>query len=115
MRDTVFSVSDVLKMLAAEGSAERVIARAGQLESQDIQECLRFAADRLDVPVTVAVPLAWKVALILAVASSIFLLWVLSSPGAPGWVTVIAGLGSLLAVGSVVTTSYPLHTRRPRA
>jgi len=44
-------VTDVLELLAAGLSTEQVVAEMPDLEPEDIQACLQFAARRLDHPI----------------------------------------------------------------
>ena len=50
-------VTDVIELLAAGMSAEQVLKELPDLEPEDIQACLQFAARKLDHPVVV--PFAW--------------------------------------------------------
>ncbi len=47
-------VTDVLDLLAAGLSREQVIEELPDLESEDVDACLRFASRRIDHPVVVA-------------------------------------------------------------
>ena len=47
-------VADVLDLLAAGLSAEQILEEMPDLEPDDLQACLRFAARRLDHPILVA-------------------------------------------------------------
>ena len=47
-------VSDVLDLLAAGLSREQVVEELPDLEPEDVQACIRFAARRLDHPVLAA-------------------------------------------------------------
>lgn len=47
-------VSDVLDLLANGLSPEQIVDELPDLESADIQACLRFASRRIDHPVSVA-------------------------------------------------------------
>jgi len=47
-------VTDVLDLLAAGMSREQVIEELPDLESEDVDACLRFASRRIDHPVVVA-------------------------------------------------------------
>jgi uncharacterized protein (DUF433 family) len=47
-------VSDVLDLFAAGLSAEQLLEEMPDLESEDLQACLRFASRSLDHPVLVA-------------------------------------------------------------
>jgi uncharacterized protein (DUF433 family) len=46
-------VTDVIELLAAGLTAEQVLKELPDLEPEDIQACLQFAARRLDHPVVV--------------------------------------------------------------
>ncbi len=114
LRDTVFTVSAVLKMLAREGSIDQVVQRVPDLNAADVQACLQYAAERVDHPVPVAVPLGLKVTLSILLALCILFLWVLGSPGAPLWVVALVSLATAFSVWSVVSLRYPIHARRSR-
>ena len=47
-------VTDVLDLLAADLTAEQILAEHPDLESEDIRACLRFASERLNHPVLAA-------------------------------------------------------------
>ena len=47
-------VTDVLDLLAAGLSADQILAEMPDLDSKDLQACLRFASRSLDHPVLVA-------------------------------------------------------------
>jgi uncharacterized protein (DUF433 family) len=47
-------VSDVLDLFAAGLSAEQIVAELPDLEPEDLQACLQFAARYLDHPILVA-------------------------------------------------------------
>lgn len=44
-------VADVLELFAAELSAEHILEELPDLEREDLQACLQYAAQRLDHPV----------------------------------------------------------------
>ncbi|MGH9603469.1 MAG: DUF433 domain-containing protein [Terriglobales bacterium] len=46
IRDTRISVADVLEYMASGMTPEDIVARFPQLELEDVQACLQFAADR---------------------------------------------------------------------
>jgi uncharacterized protein (DUF433 family) len=46
-------VTDVLELLAAGLSAEQILRELPDLEPEDIQACLTFAARKLDHPIVV--------------------------------------------------------------
>ena len=114
LRDSVFTVSAVLKILAHEGSIERVVQRVPDLSAEDIQACLQYAAERVDHPAPVAVPLGLKATLSILLALCILFLWVLGSPGAPLWAVALVSIATAISVWSVVSIRYPIHTRRSR-
>ena len=43
-------VSDILEMLAAGETPETILRDFPDLEAEDIKACLRFAAERVDIP-----------------------------------------------------------------
>lgn len=47
-------VSDVLDLFAANLTAEQILEEMPDLEAEDLQACLQFAARRLDHPILVA-------------------------------------------------------------
>jgi uncharacterized protein (DUF433 family) len=47
-------VTDVLDLLASGQTHEQVLEDMPDLESEDIEACLRFASRRIDYPVVVA-------------------------------------------------------------
>jgi uncharacterized protein (DUF433 family) len=44
-------VSDILELLAAQLSAEQILEELPDLEREDLQACLQYAARRIDHPV----------------------------------------------------------------
>lgn len=112
VRDTVFTVSAVLLMLAAQGSTERLVQRVPDLDAADVKACLNFAAAQVDRPIPVAVPFRLKLTLAGLLVACFMLVWVSASPGAPLWVVGLASLGTVVGVWGVVSISYPVHSRR---
>lgn len=112
VRDTGFTVAVVLRMLAADGSAERILQRMPDLETGDIVACLHYAAEQVDHPVPVAVPLRLKIALVVLLTTCVMQLWLIGSPGAPWWAVGLASLGTVVSIWSLVFTRYPIHVRR---
>lgn len=47
-------VSDILEMLAENVSVDEILTDFPDLEAEDIQSCLSFAAQRIDIPRLVA-------------------------------------------------------------
>lgn len=112
VRDTAFTVSAVLLMLAAQGSTERLVQRVPDLEAADVKACLDFAAGQVDRPIPVAVPLRLKLTLAALLVTCFMLVWVSASPGAPLWAVGLAGLGAVVGIWGTFSISYPVHSRR---